>query len=168
MFDIESLKNAIRSEGGFELSEEILDRFLSMGRRVQLKAKAYIVEPGTVDKSVWITASGVTKAVYFDGKKEYVLGFSGPGTISRSPISYVIGKPAFCGFQAITNCDMVNVSKSDFDALMVESHEFSRWMFGIMISQFCALELKAQMLRHKDSRISLIRMCWCLTEQWAR
>ena len=112
MFDIESLKNAIRSEGGFELSEEILDRFLSMGRRVQLKAKAYIVEPGTVDKSVWITASGVTTAVYFDGKKEYVLGFSGPGTISMSPISYVIGKPAFCGFQAITNCDMVNVSKS--------------------------------------------------------
>lgn len=150
MFDLNFLKNAIRAEGGFELSEPILDRFLSMGKLIQIPAKTYFIEPGTIDKSIWITATGVTKAVYFDGKKECVLGFSGPGTITMSPISNVIGKPAFCGFQAITNCNMVNVSKPDFDEMMNESHEFSRWMFGILLSQFCALELKAQMLSESD------------------
>lgn len=150
MFDLNFLKNAIRSEGGFDLSDEVLDSFLSKGVLLQVPAKGYIIEPGTVDKSIWITATGVTKAVYFDGKKECVLGFSGPGTISVSPISFIIGKPAFCGFQAITNCNMVRVSKSDFEALMNESHEFARWMFGIALGQLCALELKAQMLSESD------------------
>ena len=113
-------------------------------------AKNYLIEPGKVDKSIWITASGVTKALYFDGNKEYVLGFSGPGTITMSPISTIIGKPAFCGFQTITDCDMIRVGKSEFDALMEESHEFSRWMFGMSVSQLCALELKAQMLSEGD------------------
>ena len=150
MFDLNFLKSSIRSEGGFDLSEDNLDAFLSRGEPMQVPAKAYIIEPGTIDKSVWITATGVTKAVYFDGKKECVLGFSGPGTITMSPISFVIGKAAFCGFQAITNCNMVKVSKSDFDALMNESHEFARWMFGIAVGQLCALELKAQMLSESD------------------
>lgn len=150
MFDLNFLKNAIRSEGGFELSENVLDSFLSKGTLQQIPAKGYIIEPGTIDKSIWITATGVTKAIYFDGKKECVLGFSGPGTITMSPISFVIGKPAFCGFQAITNCNMVKVSKSDFETLMNESHEFARWMFGIAVGQLCALELKAQMLSESD------------------
>lgn len=150
MFDLDFLKSSIRSEGGFDLSENILDSFLSRGTPTQIPAKAYIIEPGTVDKSVWITATGVTKAVYFDGKKESVLGFSGPGTITISPTSFIIGKPAFCGFQAITNCNMVKVSKNDFDELMLESHEFARWMFGIAVGQLCALELKAQMLSESD------------------
>ena len=33
---------------------------------------------------------------------------------------------------------------------MEESHEFSRWMFGMSVSQLCALELKAQMLSEGD------------------
>lgn len=150
MFDIDFVKNAIRGEGGFDLSDDVLDSFLSSGTRLQLPPKTSIIEMGTVDKSVWITASGVTKAVYFDGKKECVLGFSGPGTITMSPLASMLGKPAFCYFQTITACDMIKISKKEFDALMDSSHEFCRWMFGIMLSQFCALELKAQMLSESD------------------
>lgn len=150
MYDFEFLKNAIRSEGGFPLSDEILDKFLHLGTVKKMPAKSYLIEPGTVDRSIYITASGVTKAIYFDGKKESVLGFSGPGTITMSPICTIVGKPAFCGFQTITDCDVVHVAKSDFDWLMKESHEFARWMFGMCISQLCALELKAQMLSEPD------------------
>lgn len=150
MFDLNFLKNAIRSEGGFPLSEEILDRFLLSGTHMLVAAKKYIIEPGAVDKSIWITASRVTKALYFDGRKEFVLGFSGPGTITMSPICARIGKPAFCGFQTVTDCDMVRIDKKDFDSLMEESHEFARWMFGMSVGQLCALELKAQMLSEGD------------------
>lgn len=150
MFDLSFLKSCIRSEGGFDLSDNVLDAFLSRGELLQLPAKTYIIEPGKIDKTVWITATGVTKAIYFDGKKECVLGFSGPGTITMSPMSYIIGKPSFCGFQTITECNMVRVSKNAFDDLMLESHEFARWMFGIAVSQLCALELKAQMLSESD------------------
>lgn len=150
MYNLDCLKNALRSEGGFPLSEDILERFLTLGDYMRVQAKTWLIEPGSVDKSLWVTASGVTKAVYFDGKKEYVLGFSGDGTITMSPICYVTAKPAFCGFQTITDCDMLRISQKDFDHLLIESHEFCRWMFGIMISQLCALELKARMLSESD------------------
>ncbi len=150
MESLDFLKSSIRSEGGFALSDEVLDSFLSKGTLIHIPAKAYIIEPGTIDKSVWVTAAGVSKAIYFDGKKECVLGFSGPGTITLSPVSFHIGKPAFCGFQAVTNLNMLKVQKSDFDALMLESNEFARWMFGIVVGQFCAIELKAQMLSESD------------------
>lgn len=150
MFDMDYLKNALRSEGGFPLSDSMLEKFLSSGRVIQLPPKSYLIEPGKVNRSIYVTASGVTKAVYFNGRKEYVLGFSGPGTITMSPISTIIGKPAFCGFQAISDCDVIKINLEDFNKLMSESHEFSRWMFGISVSQLCALELKAQMLSNSD------------------
>ena len=43
MFDLNFLKNAIRSEGGFELSENILDSFLSKGKMFQLGHKEYFI-----------------------------------------------------------------------------------------------------------------------------
>lgn len=150
MFDLEYLNNAIRSEGGFTLSEKILDKFLSSGVKLHLPPKYYLIESGKIDKSIWVTVTGVTKAVYFNGKKEYVLGFSGPGTITMSPVSMMTGKSAFCGFQTITNCEAIRIEYSDFWSLMTESHEFARWMFGMAMSQLCALELKAQMLSESD------------------
>lgn len=150
MINKEDLKNAIRSEGLFVLSDETLETFLSMGVYNLIPAKNNIISPGTIDKSIYITASGVTKAVFFDGKKEIVLGFSGPGTITMSPICFVTGKESFCGFQTITDCEIIKIEKSDFESLMLQSHEFSRWMFGIAIGQLCAFELKAQMLSEED------------------
>lgn len=156
--DIEYLKQSIRSEGGFPLSDFVLDRFLSLGEPISKPAKSFLIEPHSIDQSVWITASGVTKAIYFDGKKEYVLGFSGPGTITMSPIGHVIGKASFCGFQTITDCELLRIEKKDFDELMEESHEFCRWMFGIGMGQLCALELKAQMLSESDIMSNYQRM----------
>ena len=151
MDDLTFLKQSIRSEGSFPLSDSVLDKFLSLGPIEEIPPKTYIVEPGVVETSVWVTVSGVTKAVYFDGKKEFVIGFSGIGTITISPLSFAIGKPAFCGFQTITECKMIRIAKKDFDLLLKESHEFARWMVGITISQFCALELRAQMLSEADA-----------------
>lgn len=150
MIDIPFLKESLRSEAGFPLSEQVIDKFISLGQYVRLEAQNYIIAPDSIDKSVWITGKGVTKALYFDGKKEFVLGFSGPGTITISPISFALGKPSFCAFQTITDCEMLKIKKEDFDSLITESHEFARWMFGIMMGQFCALELKAQMLSEAD------------------
>lgn len=146
----DKLRNAIRYEGGFPLSEDIMDRLFIGATKRTFGKEEFIIEPTTICKSVWITEKGVTKALYYDGKKTHVLGFSGPGTITMSPLSQVLGRPAFCGFQTVTECDLIEVDKKSFDKLMMESHEFSRWMYGIMLSQFCALELKVQMLSEGD------------------
>ena len=158
MINYSFIKSLLRSEGGTPLSEETLDKFLALGEHVKLSSGKYIIGPGEVNKSLWITESGVTKAVYFDGKKEIVLGFSGPGTITISPLSFTLGKPAFVAFQTITECDMLRIRKSDFDKLMTESHEFACWMVGILISQFTALELKSQMLSEADIKSNYLQL----------
>lgn len=147
----EHLRGIVRNEGGFPLSDEILNRFLRCGKEVVLGKEEYIIKPGTFDQSIWITARGVTKAIYDDGNQQHVLGFSGIGTISLSPLCYVLGRNAFCGFQTITECEMIKIVKEDFDRLLTTSTEFARWMFGVMIGQYCALELKTQMLNESDA-----------------
>lgn len=150
MIDIASLKDCLRSEAGFPIPEIILDEFIGFGEYVKLAPQEYIVAPNTVEKNVWITGKGVTKALYFDGKKDYVLGFAGPGTITISPLSFALGKPSFCAFQTITECEMLKIKKEDFDSLMEKYHEFAKWMFGLMLGQFCALELKSRLLSEGD------------------
>lgn len=142
----DELRNTIKNVGGFPLSDNIVNQLISGGQFLTLSKSEYIIRSGSVDTSMWITAQGVTKAEYFDGKMQRVLGFSGKGTITMSPISFVLGYPAFCGFQTITECEMIKVPKEHVDKLLIESHEFSRWMVGVLMGQFCALELKARML----------------------
>lgn len=151
MIDYKILKEKLRSECEFQLPDSLLDKFISLGKPVRLQANDYIIAPDTIDKSVWITASGVVKVGYFDGKKERVQGFCGAGTIILSPMGFLIGKPSFCYFQTCTDSDMLRISRKDFDALIAESHDFTRWMFLITVGQFCAFELKSQMLSQGDS-----------------
>lgn len=150
MYISPKIKDMIRHEGGFPLSDTCLEKLLSDGEEIILGKEEYIIEPGTIDKNIWITFSGVSKAVYFNGKKPCIIGFSGPATITMSPICQILGRPAFCGFQTVTECILLRINKKRFDQLMEESAEFSRWMYGIMISQFCALELKIQLLSEGD------------------
>ena len=147
----DGLRNIIKEEGGWPLSDDVLNQFLENGQKVLLAKGDFIIKPGTIDRSIWITAKGVAKAIYDDGNRQYVFGFSGPGTITMSPISYVLGREAFCGFQTITECEMIRIEKDDFDNLMKSSDEFARWMFGVLICQFCAFELKTQILSDGDA-----------------
>ena len=104
MFNKTQLIEALKSEGSIPIDDWILDRLISSGTEMTVPAKGYIIADGEIDKSLYITASGVTKAYFFDGKKESVLGFSGEGTMTRSPLCMILGRPAFCGFQAVTEC----------------------------------------------------------------
>lgn len=150
MFNKTQLIEALKSEGSIPIDDWILDRLISSGTEMTVPAKGYIIADGEIDKSLYITASGVTKAYFFDGKKESVLGFSGEGTMTLSPLCMILGRPAFCGFQAVTDCTIIKIEKKDFDSLMHESHAFALFMFRMAVSQLSALELKAQMLSEGD------------------
>ena len=150
MFNIEEIKQNFTLDG-CPISNTLLEKVISIGNYVKLKPKEYIITPGTVDKSVWIVLSGVIKLSYFDCKKENVIGFGGSATIILSPISHFLGSPSFYGFTTITECEMLKISKFEFDNLLAESHEFTSWINRVMLLQFCALELKAQTLNEGDT-----------------
>lgn len=150
MYDKNVLKDMIGKEGFFRLSDDLLERFLLMGEEIHIPPKANIIAHGEICKYVYITAEGVSKAVRFDGKSEIVMGFSGPGTITLSPIGYALGKTSHWYFQAVTDCVVLKVTKQDFMNLMKESHEFALWMFGVALGQLLAIELKMQMLGEGD------------------
>lgn len=92
MFNKTQLIEALKSEGSIPIDDWILDRLISSGTEMTVPAKGYIIADGEIDKSLYITASGVTKAYFFDGKKESVLGFSGEGTMTLSPLCMILGR----------------------------------------------------------------------------
>lgn len=149
MFEMEALKQAIIEEGGL-LSDEILDRFIESGKIITVKPKDYIIEPGKTKKSIWITASGITKLFCFNGKKEKVIGFAGMGTISLSPVGFLLNRPAVYGFQAITECEMIEIGYKEAVDLINDSHEFTKWILKVFMLQLSVLEMKAQILNEED------------------
>ena len=149
MYDKEFLRGCMKNEGP-SLSDLLFDKLIEAGETEFIKAKEYLIAPGQIDRSIYILASGFTKLVYFDEKKESILGFGGIGTISISPLSYYMGKPAFCGFQALTDCEVIKIKKSDFDFLISTYPELSSWIFNIAMFQYCLFELKLKMLSEGD------------------
>ena len=150
MWDKEYLKECMFSEGAGSLSDELFEEFLSKGEMKEYGPDIEIISPGSIDKALYVIASGVTKVFYFDGRNEVILGFGGVGTFTLSPLGYIMDKPAFCGFKTITKCDILKIRESDLNALLESSHEFAIWMFRIAMAQICALELKVRMFNEGD------------------
>lgn len=149
MYNKEYLINCLKAEGG-PISEDILMGLIERGKYIKFNPKDYIIKPGKVEKNLWITASGVFKTFYFDGKKEKVVGFGSIGTIFLSPIGFLFDKPAFSGFQAITECGMIRFDRKTIYDYMGESHSFSKWLFGVALTQISVFEMKTSLNSERD------------------
>ena len=150
MFDKKFLKKCMIAEGPV-LSDELLEELISMAEHLEFKNKKNIIAPGEIEDSIWIIASGFVKTFYFDGKKEFVNAFSGTGTIFLSALGYMMGKPSFYGWQAISDCDLLRINKKDFDNLRQKSIEFANWIFQVAILTFGVYEFKLETFNEKDS-----------------
>ena len=99
--DNEFLKKCLTA-GGQIVSDKLLDELISLGEIKIYSPKDQIIEPGEINKSVFIISSGFTKTYYFDGKKEYVTAFSGVGTIFLSALIFLTPPGAASPVSALT------------------------------------------------------------------
>lgn len=143
---MEALKKLLAEECHYRLRDEIMDRFLDMMTEVRLKVNEPIISYGELNSDVYILKEGIIRLIYFDGINERTHAFALAGTMVMSHHSYFMRYPAFLQVEACIESTVMKISKRAFDDLMEESHEFSRWVADMALSQLYSYEMKLSVI----------------------
>lgn len=136
------MKALLAEECLYQLSDGIMDEFLSRMEVMTVKNRHALIEEQTVNSDVYIVKDGILADIYLDGTNERCWAFSLPGTMLSSSASYYFGKPAFYRVVACGDTEVLRISKRDFDNIVNESHEFARWALSMAQCQVYFFEYK--------------------------
>lgn len=158
--DTESIEKLLKQEGNFGPSDEIVDRFLSCMEEVRVKPRERLIDHGSVNTNVYCVKEGIIRLFHIEEAREITFGFATPGTIILSPHSCYMRQPAFLMAENCrTEARVLRMSKEQFDRLMEESHEFSRWMFNIAMGQLYTCEHKLFLIKGtaRDKYLAVVK-----------
>lgn len=136
------IKELLRKECLFQLSEPTLDKFLGLMDERCLKAREVLVMTGQTDPDIYIVKEGILSHTYLDGQKERTAFFSMPGTMTFSSHCFYFGEPALYQVEACCPTTLLHISKERFDELAADSHEFCRWALSMAQCQLYFYEMK--------------------------
>lgn len=158
--DNEPIRDLLRVEGTFRPSDEIIDKFLSCMEEITVRPKERLIDHGSINTNVYCIKSGILRLFHIEDSREITFGFATPGTIILSLHSYYMKQPAFIMAE---NCKkeakVLRMDKAQFDRLVEESHEFSRWMLNIAIGQLYSCEHKLFLINGsaKERYLAVVR-----------
>lgn len=138
----EQIKDLLRKECSYELSEPLLDKFIASMDEIILRPREILVMSGEVDPDIYVVKEGILSHTYLDGFKEKTVFFSLPGTMTFSSHSYYLGEPAFYQVEACCDSVILHLSKSRFDEFIASSYEFCRWALSMAQCQLYFFEMK--------------------------
>lgn len=148
----------LRDECIYQPSEEMLNNFLASMTQIHLHPKEILVMSGEVDPDIYVVKEGILSHSYMDGIREKVMFFSLPGTMTFSSHSYYFGLPSFYQVEACCETILLRMSKSRFDSMINESHEFCHWVLSMAHCQLFFFEKKQAIINGdaKERFMSLI------------
>ena len=124
---MEELKRQLNLECDRTLSPEEWDMLLSLSIEVHLKNKEVLIEPGQVDKDVYIVKEGIMRGVYFEGTQERTFAFGMPGTIFMAAFSFYRDEPSYYQIEACCDSVVLRVPREQYIALADRYHRFAVW-----------------------------------------
>ena len=153
-----TLKGLLKEECHYQLSEEIMDSFLSQFTEYELKSKTPLISCGEVNSNVYIVKEGIMRVSHMDGTKEVTLGFALPGTMLISWFSFYNCKPSYYQIDACCDSVILQLPKQTFDKFVKESHEFAQWALSMAQCQLYYDELKQSLINGnaKERYLSLL------------
>ncbi|MBO5747851.1 MAG: Crp/Fnr family transcriptional regulator [Muribaculaceae bacterium] len=155
---MDTLKRLLRLECEFQLSDELMDSFLSRFTKRDIKSKSTLISCGEIDSNVYIVKEGIFRVSHMDGTKEITLGFALPGTMVVSWFSFYYNKPSYFQIDACCDSVVLELPKQVFDSYVKESHEFSQWALSMAQCQLYYDEMKQSVINGnaKERYISLL------------
>lgn len=156
---MEKLKELLAKECSFQLSDEMMDRFLAPMTEVRLKKKEILSIAGGVDTNIYIVKEGICSYSYMDGQKEITAFFALPGTMMILWHSYYFHLPTFFQIEASCPSVVMKLPKREFDRLVAESHEFAQWALSMAQCQLYFYEMKLAVINGdaKDRFLALVK-----------
>lgn len=115
---------------------------------IAFKARDFIVEAGAIDNYFYLVLSGVQAIYIINGKGEKViLGFSYHGSPSGAFDSFITQKPSAMFLEALTDSQLLRISRDRFEALFERFPEFYQWRSAFIESiLFGRLSRETEML----------------------
>lgn len=138
----ETLKELLKLECDYVMPDEVMDRFLSQGRVMQVRRWHTLIAAGDENPDVYITMDGILRCWYWDENSEKTAFFSTLPTMFINYHTYFGGQPSFYNFQACTPAKIVRIKRQHFDDLIEKSPEFARWNLRLTQTQLYYFELK--------------------------
>lgn len=153
-----NLKLLLREECHFQLSDELLDSFLSQFKERELKSKSALISCGDIDTNVYIVKDGILRVSHMDGTKEITVGFALPGTMLISWFSFYNNRPSYFQIDACCDSIILQLPRQIFNKYVAESHEFSQWALNMAQCQLYYDELKQSVINGnaKERYLSLL------------
>lgn len=136
------LKDLIAGECAYRLSDDVMQRFIDLMDRREIKKGCTVIEEGSVDRDIYVVGEGVFSSNYLNGTDERTFAFALPGTLMYSAHSFYLGEPAIYSFEACCDSVVYHCSKRDYDKLVRESHEFAQWALSCTQCQLYFFEKK--------------------------
>jgi CRP-like cAMP-binding protein len=153
------IKELLLDESPYKLSDKELDRFLSLTTEIHLKNNEVLIPCGKVDPNIYIVKEGVIRYTFMNGDKELTPYLAAPGSIMVSYHCFCYGKPSFYQLEACCDCVILKVSKTDFDNLLRQSHDFALWILNMAHCQLYYFEVKNNVINGdaKERFISMVK-----------
>lgn len=136
------LKALLKDECDLKVEDDVLDLLLSHTESISVAPNKCIVESGVYSPYMWIVKNGIIKVVDMNGDKERTIAFGLPGTVFTLKHSFVKGLPSYYELWSCCECELLRISRKDFDDLMQNSHRFAIWMFHLMMEELFYQEKK--------------------------
>lgn len=143
---MENLKKALAEESPFKLSEEVMDKFCSIMEEKRLKKREVMIQCGELNDNIYVVKEGILRRSHMDGDKEVTVAFALTGTVIISYHSFCYHLPAYYQFDACCDSVVMVVSKSKFDQLVAESHEFAMWALNMAYCSLYYYEVKQSVI----------------------
>lgn len=156
--NILNFKKLLKEESPCPISDELIDSLLNKAKEVKFASGDVLIPYNSLDYNVYFLESGILRFAYLDGDNERTYAFAAPGTMFMSMHSFCAGRPSFIQIEACGEVNVVKITKMDFDKLVDQSHEFTKWMLTLSNMQLWANEMKLSVINGtaKEKFISLL------------
>ncbi|MDE6638016.1 MAG: Crp/Fnr family transcriptional regulator [Muribaculaceae bacterium] len=155
--ELSALIKLLDMEAKYRLDHRIMLQFLSEGTLKKLHTHEPMIDAGVLDTNIYIVKSGLIRGTFMDGNLEKTAGFALPGTMMFSFHCFYANEPSYYRFEACCPTELFVISKSHYDKMIAESHEFTQWILSMAQNQ-CYYNEHRSLLLSGDAKTRLIQL----------
>lgn len=144
-------------ECNYKPRQETLDMLYAYGNTVLLQKGDALIDAGEFDSNLYILVDGMLRCWFWNGDKEETDLVSLIPTVFFNYHSYCGNQGSFYCIEACTDSRAIRISRADFEKLISESHDLTRWFLALSQAQLYYMERKSR-LSVGDSRERYLTM----------
>ena len=138
----EMLKQLLRLECTYTLSDDVMDALLDTGVTRRLSRGEAIIKAGEIDGDIYFILDGIARHWYWNGNREKTAFFSQSGTMLISYHPYYFGRGSFYTIEACCPMRILCVKKEVFDRLIATS----QWCLSMAQCHLFIFEMKNRLI----------------------